>query len=102
MRVTRVVWAVRHTLGQVPLSPLVKVRGTPKAAEEDFAFWPDFYSPDESRALLGLALWKLDRVDSTRRRRRRKVKDQAKPQGVMAELHDVFDGPYGFEEVSEC
>jgi hypothetical protein len=61
-----------------------------------------------------MALWKLDRVDSTRKRRRRtapktgggteqeqahllSAEDEARSMGGLQEL---FEGEYGFEEVS--
>lgn len=109
MRATHTLRALaRHTL--TTPSPLIRTRGSAAAAlpaslEDDFAIYPDYFSPSESRALLQLALWKLDRVDSKRRRRRRgadpaeqereKEKDKA-----GAVLQDLFVGPYGFEEVS--
>lgn len=99
---------VRHTLAAP--SPLIKSRGPvvplsslPASLADDFAIYPDFFSPSESRALLQLALWKLDRVDSKRKRRRRgaasetdKEKEKAP---CKAQLQDLFVGPYGFEEV---
>lgn len=114
MRATRVIAAaraVRHTL--LAPSALVRVRGSPGALQDkdDFAIYPGFYSLDESRELLGLALWKLNRVDMERRRGGRRRRDDQK-QGVetdldsdndrqepQAPLQDMFTGSYGFEEV---
>jgi alkylated DNA repair protein alkB family protein 7 len=87
----------RYTLASP--SPLVRARGsTPfaPALEADFALYPDFFSPAESRALLSLALWKLDRADTRRRRRRAEPKRE---EARGAPLQDMFAGPYGFEEV---
>lgn len=86
----------RHTL--VSGSPFVRARGGVRSAavEDDFTLFPTFFTSAESRQLLTAALWKLDRVDSTRRRR-----GAAKsPEEVHAgELQDMFTGEYGFEEV---
>lgn len=96
----------RHTLTSP--SPLIRARGAasklPASLEDDFAIYPDFFSPAESRELLALALWKLDRVDSKRRRRRRgaTAEEEVKMKegnGKGAVLQDLFVGPYGFEEV---
>jgi alkylated DNA repair protein alkB family protein 7 len=46
-----------------------------------------------------MALWKLDRVDSTRRRRRNKGLKEETEAGE-AGLQSLFHGEYGFEEVS--
>lgn len=102
---------VRHTLAAP--SPLIRSRGPvvpqaslPASLADDFAIYPDFFSPSESRALLQLALWKLDRVDSKRKRRRRGAapgegKEKEKTPCNGAQLQDVFTGPYGFEEVGD-
>jgi hypothetical protein len=44
-----------------------------------------------------MALWKLDRADTTRRRRKRKG-DQRNEKATG--LQGLFEGEYGFEEVS--
>lgn len=73
----------------------------------DFLFWPQFFNDDESRELLKMGLWKLDRVDSTRKRRRRSVsgsgsnENLASEEGERSSLQDLFEGEYGFEEVSQ-
>ncbi|CAK9782247.1 hypothetical protein CC85DRAFT_112688 [Cutaneotrichosporon oleaginosum] len=87
----------RYTLAAP--SALVRARGGAfnPALDDDFAIYPDFFSPAESRALLGLALWKLDRADSKRRRRRRGGEEK-KEEARGAPLQDMFMGPYGFEE----
>lgn len=67
----------------------------------DFFFWPEFLTADESREVLQMALWKLDRVDTARRRRRKAKNMEADHTGSGSGLQDLFDGAYGFEEVSE-
>ena len=68
---------------------------------EDLQLWPDFYSLDETRQLLSAALWKLDRGDSTRKRRRNSTQAQIVSQhdSGKAPLADLFQGQYGFEPV---
>jgi alkylated DNA repair protein alkB family protein 7 len=72
---------------------------------DDFLLWPGFFSLEESRQLLAMALWKLDRADSTRRRRRKggtgtTASGQGDGDGGEGGLQDLFHGEYGFEEVS--
>ncbi|BEI87134.1 hypothetical protein CcaverHIS002_0704800 [Cutaneotrichosporon cavernicola] len=96
----RILQLQRYTLAAP--SPLVRARGSTaftSALDSEFAIYPDFFSPAESRALLGLALWKLDRADSKRRRRRRGPEEKKEEgRGNGAPLQDMFVGPYGFEE----
>lgn len=56
------------------------------------------FSPAECRQILGATLWKLDRADSTCRRKRRKGAQGAAADQDDANLQDLFSGPYGFEE----
>ena len=87
-------------------SPLIRTIGrpSPDGLEEDFALFPDFFSLEETRELLKGALWKLDRVDPVRKRRRRP--SAASPASTPAAstasgpLQDLFAGEYGFSEVS--
>ncbi|KAL1405177.1 hypothetical protein Q8F55_008802 [Vanrija albida] len=93
-------------------SPLVRARGgagpAPPSLADDFALYPAFLSPAEARALAVLALWKLDRMDSSRRRRRRRgapaAADPPAPSPddadspLAAAMQDLFAPPYGFEE----
>jgi alkylated DNA repair protein alkB family protein 7 len=66
-------------------------------------FWPNFYTAEESAEILKMALWKLDRADSTRRRRRKNQTDQMQQEpGQDVGLQKLFHGEYGFEEVSSC
>jgi hypothetical protein len=69
------------------------------ALRDDFLLWPAFFRPEEARQLLAMALWKLDRVDSTMRRRRR-TGGLPSPTPDLNNLQDMFQGQYGFEEVS--
>lgn len=83
----------------------------PQALAQHFIFYPQFFSPSESRELLRMALWKLDRADSTRKRRQRRGGQTRSPSGSDVEstahqtgaasssLQDMFEGEYGFEEV---
>ena len=79
-------------------------RPSPDGLEEDFALFPDFFTLDETRNLLKGALWKLDRVDPVRKRRRRP--SAASPASAptasttSGPLQDLFAGEYGFSEVS--
>jgi hypothetical protein len=69
----------------------------------DFTLYPSYYSAQESRTLLAGALWKLDRADFTRRRRRSALsapKEEKGQAGGDDSLQDMFTGEYGFEEVS--
>jgi alkylated DNA repair protein alkB family protein 7 len=68
-----------------------------EAIQRDFKFWPNFFTEHESSELLKMALWKLDRADSTRRRRRKHKVDQIP--GSLTGLQNHFEGEYGFEEV---
>lgn len=84
---------------------------------EDFVYYPNFFSPEEQAILIKLALWKLDRVDSKKRRTRRRrssnsestqvVNGEVEGNGSKGENSDpdlqaLFEDPsvYGFEEVS--
>jgi alkylated DNA repair protein alkB family protein 7 len=84
-------------------SPLIRPLAGPsdsidhEAIQRDFKFWPSFFSEEESSEILKMALWKLDRADTTRRRRKRKG-DQNPV--AAAGLQGLFEGEYGFEEVS--
>ncbi|KAK8865640.1 hypothetical protein IAR55_000785 [Kwoniella newhampshirensis] len=75
--------------------------------ETDFLLWPDFFTPLECRVLSEMALWKLDRVDSKRKRRRRgsigaqayaSDREEKTNDGSMEGLQSLFSGEYGFEE----
>ena len=68
------------------------------AIQRDFKFWPNFFTEEESSEILKMALWKLDRADSTRRRRRPTQVDQSPQSQNGLQIH--FHGEYGFEEVS--
>lgn len=93
-----------HTLTQP--SPFIRSFGPnaaagpsrPASLESDFRLYPDFFGMDECRQLLGMALWKLDRSDSTRRRKRKGSSEDVE-QGKGG-LQALFHGEYGFEEVS--
>jgi alkylated DNA repair protein alkB family protein 7 len=84
-------------------SPLIRPLAGPshatdhEAIQRDFKFWPNFYTEEESSELLKMALWKLDRADTTRRRRRKTKGDQ--PPEALTGLQGLFEGEYGFEEV---
>lgn len=80
-------------------STLVRPIGTPDAIglEDDLTLYPDFFTLGETRDLLSGALYKLDRVDPTRKRRRKGVAPDV--QTSLAPLQDLFTGPYGFQEV---
>ncbi|KAI9634459.1 uncharacterized protein MKK02DRAFT_16941 [Dioszegia hungarica] len=81
-----------------PLSPnAVAGPSRPSSIGTDFQLYPDFFGEEESRQLLAMALWKLDRVDSTRRRRRNKGLWEESEAGG-AGLQSLFHGEYGFEE----
>lgn len=93
--------------------PYVRSFGDPdlvnlKGKEDDFLYFPDFFNEAEQEILLKLALWKLDRVDSSRRRRRRRTSSTpATEEGDVAEkngLQRMFEdaSAYGFEDVSWC
>lgn len=85
-----------------PIAPAASFDGaeTAKTLRDDFLLWPGFFSLEESRQLLAMALWKLDRVDSTRRRRRKGVTSVSGTRDGGG-LQDLFHGEYGFEEVSQ-
>lgn len=88
-----------HTL--VRPSPWVRQLGaTPPIShdlENDFQLYPDFFSPSEVERLVKMSLWKLDRADSTRRRRGRGAASACDAEGVQ-KLFESVD-KYGFEEV---
>ncbi|WVW80382.1 hypothetical protein I302_102363 [Kwoniella bestiolae CBS 10118] len=99
-----------HTLPHPPLpspltlqssSPLIESYGDPSSSKsvrpDDFLFWPNFFSIEECRTLVQMALWKLDRVDSTLKRRR-KGKSPSQSQDEGDELQKLFDREYGFQE----
>ncbi|ORX34115.1 hypothetical protein BD324DRAFT_636673 [Kockovaella imperatae] len=73
----------------------------PDILQSDFTLLPHFYTAAETRQLLAAALWKLDRGDSTRRRRSGPSHPQAQlPHTSSANsppLADLFHGQYGFE-----
>lgn len=109
MRATRpLAQLLKYTLTSA--SPLIRVRGSPKcppSLEADFAIYPSFFTGAESRQLLSIALWKLNRLDVTRKRgsRRRLASSPAAAAAAAATeeaapLQDQFTGTYGFEEVS--
>jgi alkylated DNA repair protein alkB family protein 7 len=85
-------------------SPLIRPLAGPsdainhEAIQRDFRFWPSFFTEDESSEILRMALWKLNRADSTRRRKRKGQGDQANESSIG--LQGLFEGEYGFEEVS--
>jgi hypothetical protein len=90
-------------LGLTSTSPFIRPLAGPsdatdhEAIQRDFKFWPSFFTKEESSEILKMALWKLDRADTTRRRRKRKSDQNT----VMATgLQGLFEGEYGFEEVS--
>lgn len=85
-----------------PLSRNNPIRSTP--SESDFLLYPDFFSAAECRQLIGMALWKLDRADSTRRRRRKTGSIEITEKGADEDeaLQGLFEGEYGFEEVCTC
>ncbi|WWD18177.1 hypothetical protein CI109_102626 [Kwoniella shandongensis] len=90
-------------------STLTGVKRETESKPSDFLLWPDFFTPQECRVLLEMALWKLDRVDVARKRTRR---GRGSKSGVvtgsketagsstndMEALQDQFVGGYGFEE----
>jgi alkylated DNA repair protein alkB family protein 7 len=84
-------------------SPLIRPLAGPsnaidhEAIQRDFKFWPCFFTEEESSEILKMALWKLDRADTTRRRRKRKGDQNTV---AAAGLQGLFEGEYGFEEVS--
>ncbi|CAD6566153.1 MAG: hypothetical protein TREMPRED_002281 [Tremellales sp. Tagirdzhanova-0007] len=65
-------------------------------ANDDFLLYPSFFNLSECRQLIKASLWKLDRSDTSRRRRRNTFPspDGRDEQG----LQDLFHGEYGFEE----
>nr|XP_018264960.1 uncharacterized protein I303_03142 [Kwoniella dejecticola CBS 10117]OBR87118.1 hypothetical protein I303_03142 [Kwoniella dejecticola CBS 10117] len=71
------------------------------AKPNDFLLWPEFFNVEETKALLQMALWKLDRVDSSLKRRR-KGKDTPKSLTTSSveadELQSLFNRQYGFKE----
>jgi len=90
-------------LGLTSTSPLIRPLAGPsdaidhEAIQRDFKFWPSFFTEEESSEILRMALWKLDRADTTRRRRKKKADLN---QVTAAGLQGLFEGEYGFEEVS--
>ncbi|OCF33238.1 hypothetical protein I316_04979 [Kwoniella heveanensis BCC8398] len=84
-------------------------------ADSDFYFWPNFFDEAECKILLEMALWKLDRVDSSiKRRRNRQIAKRSSglsssgageceekeggTGGRMEGLQGLFNKDYGFEE----
>lgn len=94
---------ISQPLSLISKSPLIRPLAGPSnatdnaAIQRDFKFWPNFFTEEESSEILKMALWKLDRADSTRRRRRQKQVDQS-PESQNGLQHQ-FEGEYGFEEV---
>ncbi|EJT45496.1 hypothetical protein A1Q1_06047 [Trichosporon asahii var. asahii CBS 2479] len=79
----------------------------PPSLAEDFAIYPSFFNEAECRQLLSIALWKLDRLDVTRKRGSRRRSASSAPAGSAstgdgAPLQDMFTGTYGFEEYREA
>jgi len=71
-----------------------------KQLENDFALHPNYYTLPECKELLAAGLWKLDRSDTTLRRRRGKsISNSVGSEGNIQGLQDLFHGEYGFEEV---
>ncbi|WWC88142.1 uncharacterized protein L201_003047 [Kwoniella dendrophila CBS 6074] len=67
---------------------------------DDFLFWPNFFTNEECKVLTEMALWKLDRIDTSLKRRRKgrftpKLDDEAEN---TDEIQKLFDREYGFEE----
>ncbi|KAJ9104456.1 hypothetical protein QFC21_001951 [Naganishia friedmannii] len=90
-------------------SPYIRPFGDPNDAtlagkKEDFLYFPDFFEEAEQEILLKLALWKLDRVDSSRRRRRRTSKATTEGSAGSPDrsigLQRLFEdtSAYGFED----
>ena len=77
---------------------------------DDFVYYPDFFTLEEQAVLVRLALWKLDRVDTKKKRtgrRRRSVAESSGPSIDTAretDLQSLFEdlSVYGFEEVRLC
>lgn len=69
----------------------------------DFILWPTFLTLPEQRILLTTALRKLDSIDSTQTRRRRKVYGSSPVLSSVSTktLHELFfpDHYYDFQEV---
>jgi len=92
----------QQPLGLTSTSPLIRPLAGPsdaidhEAIQRDFKFWPSFFTEEESSEILRMALWKLDRADTTRRRRRKKGDLN---QVTATGLQGLFEGEYGFEEV---
>lgn len=90
--------------------PYVRLFGNPnvdklKCKEDDFLYFPNFFNDAEQEILLKLALWKLDRVDSSRRRRRRRTGTTESAEEAATgsnRLQRMFQSAsaYGFEDVS--
>ncbi|KAI5454304.1 hypothetical protein NCC49_004362 [Naganishia albida] len=90
-------------------SPYIRSFGHPDASDstaagDDFLYFPDFFNEAEQEVLLKLALWKLDRVDASRRRRRRRssVRSEGGESGTEENkgLQRSFEdtSAYGFED----
>ena len=94
---------LQQPLSLTSASPLIRPLAGPsdaidhEAIQRDFKFWPSFYTEEESSEILKMALWKLDRADTTRRRRKRKGDQNTE---AATGLQGLFEGEYGFEEVS--
>lgn len=89
-----------HTLARASpwIRPLKPDQPSPPAGlQDDFQLFPDFFSETEVERLIKMALWKLDRADSSRRRRGRGGATVAPGKGDQALFEDVKN--YGFEEV---
>ncbi|WWC68404.1 uncharacterized protein I206_102330 [Kwoniella pini CBS 10737] len=88
-------------------SPLIRPHNPPLSSDirssiakpDDFLFWPNFFNVEESKILLSMALWKLDRVDSTLKRRKKGKSSSISQNPVRVdELQSLFDREYGFED----
>ncbi|KAK4686923.1 hypothetical protein P7C73_g3202, partial [Tremellales sp. Uapishka_1] len=71
----------------------------PLTLDNDFIFYPTFFSGSECRELAQMGLWKLDRTDHLRKRRRKSGVAQTH-KAEDSRLQDLFgdEGEYGFEE----
>jgi alkylated DNA repair protein alkB family protein 7 len=93
-----------HGLSHSLVKPSPSIRSLGKAShvsddlEHDFQLYPDFFSSREVESLVKMSLWKLDRADSTRRRRGKGPIATAVNPGVQGLFESV--DKYGFQEVS--
>lgn len=97
--------AIAQALTLDSISPFIRPLAGPssesyaKSVGKDFLFWPNFLGDDESIEVLKMALWRLDRSDSSLRRRRKGKAAETPNQADAARLQELFDQEYGFEEV---